>query len=210
LLLSGLVGLLVCFPFLEEVARPLLLSLPVVVVFVAAVGAVDSGITNIRRAIGVAAIQIALTVLSWLQPETNATYWIAVASSLVAIALLIVFATYCVLEYVLRSQIITRDQIEAGICMYLMLGFAFGAVFYLINVLDPSSFAVNTQLAAGRERPDLMYFSFVTLATLGYGDITPRTNVARSLAVIEALAGMIYIAVFMARLVSMRSSTNTD
>ena len=51
-----------------------------------------------------------------------------------------------------------------------------------------------------------MYFSFVTLATLGYGDITPRTNLARGLAVLEALAGMVYIAVFMARLVSMQST----
>ena len=109
------------------------------------------------------------------------------------------------LRYVLRARIITRDQIYAGICMYVMLGFAFGAVFYLINILDPKSFAASTQ--SPEDTPDLMYFSFVTLATLGYGDITPRTNIARGLAVLEALAGMVYIAVFMARLVSMRSTS---
>ena len=48
-----------------------------------------------------------------------------------------------------------------------------------------------------------MYFSFVTLATLGYGDITPVAKVSRALAELEALAGMLYIAVFMARLVSL-------
>ena len=53
-----------------------------------------------------------------------------------------------------------------------------------------------------------MYFSFVTLATLGYGDIIPRTNASRSLAVLEAFAGMLYIAVFMARLVSLRASND--
>ena len=52
-------------------------------------------------------------------------------------------------------------------------------------------------------QPDLMYFSFVTLATLGYGDITPVTKAARTLAEIEALAGSLYMAVFMARLVSL-------
>jgi hypothetical protein len=88
--------------------------------------------------------------------------------------------------------------------MYLMLGFAFGVLFYMINILDPKSFAAANEPAGGT--PDLMYFSFVTLATLGYGDITPRTNGVRSLAVIEALVGMLYIAIFMARLVSMHSS----
>src|SRR6185369_14300634 len=101
-------------------------------------------------------------------------------------------------------RIITRDQIYAGICMYIMLGFAFGSVFYLVYILDPTSFSVNNQLLGGKN-PDLMYFSFVTLATLGYGDITPRTPAVRGLAVLEALVGTIYVAVFMARLVSLRS-----
>ena len=130
---------------------------------------------------------------------------ITVALALAATTVLILFSTYCVMRYVLRARIITRDQIYAGICMYMMLGFAFGAVFYLVNILDPNSFAANCKLADGRHRPDLMYFSFVTLATLGYGDITPQTNMARSLAVVEALAGMLYIAIFMARLVSLRA-----
>jgi hypothetical protein len=88
--------------------------------------------------------------------------------------------------------------------MYVMLGFAFGAIFYLLNILSPNSFAETAQ--GPGQTPDLMYFSFVTLSTLGYGDITPRSNFARGLAVLEALAGMVYIAVFMARLVSMRSA----
>jgi hypothetical protein len=94
--------------------------------------------------------------------------------------------------------------------MYLMLGFAFGAVFYLINVLDPNSFVITNQTTSPAGTPDLMYFSFVTLATLGYGDITPRTNIGRSLAVLEALTGMLYIAVFMARLVSMHTTRRED
>ena len=69
-----------------------------------------------------------------------------------------------------------------------MLGFAFGSVFYLLNILKPDSFAVNnTRLAANS--PDLMYFSFVTLATLGYGDITPVANAGRALVQLEAVVG---------------------
>jgi hypothetical protein len=208
-LLAALVALLVSFPFLEDVARPLVLMLPIAAVFLAGVIAVDSGHLHMRRAYLFAAIQVGLTAVSLALRQFQTAYLVAVALALIATAALILFTTYCVLHYVLRARVITRDQIYAGICMYLMLGFAFGALFYLVNILDPNSFATNIEPGPVRDTPDLMYFSFVTLATLGYGDITPRTNIARSLAVLEALAGMLYIAIFMARLVSMRSS-NTD
>jgi hypothetical protein len=183
--------------------------LPLAAVFLAGVIAVDSGHLHMRRAYLFAAIQVGLTAVSLALRQFQTAYLVAVALALIATAALILFTTYCVLHYVLRARVITRDQIYAGICMYLMLGFAFGALFYLVNILDPNSFATNIEPGPVRDTPDLMYFSFVTLATLGYGDITPRTNIARSLAVLEALAGMLYIAIFMARLVSMRSS-NTD
>ena len=196
-LLVSLVALLIGFPFLEDVARPLILVIPLAAVFVASVVVVDSHRRHVRAALVIAVVQVGLTVASLvLRP--------AVILALLAMVVLILFSTYCVLAYVLRARVITRDQIYAGICMYLMFGYAFGAIFYLINILDPGSF-ISNQPAGSANTPDLMYFSFVTLATLGYGDITPGTNIARSLAVLEALAGMIYIAVFMARLVSMRS-----
>lgn len=206
-LLVGLLALLVAFPFLEDMAGPLVLVIPIAAIFVAGVAVVDAGRYRLTiQAALIAAIQISLTVLSLVL--RNAAVHIAVITlALVTTALLIFFATNCVLGYVLRARAITRDQIYAGICMYLMLGFAFGAVFYLVNILDPGSFFMSNN-PSGRETPDLMYFSFVTLATLGYGDITPVSNTARTLAVVEALVGMLYIAIFMARLVSMRSLTD--
>ena len=203
-LLGSLVALVVAFPFLETIARPLILVMSLSAVFVAGVLVVDAGPRYVRRAFLIAAIQIALTLISLIDREENTSYWIAVALALAATAVLILFSTYCVLSYVLRARAITRDQLYAGISMYLMLGFAFGSVYYLISLLNPKSFTANV------ERPDLMYFSFVTLATLGYGDITPKSEMARSLAVIEALAGMLYIAIFMARLVSMHSDEPYD
>jgi hypothetical protein len=209
-LLGSLVALLVAFPFLEDVARPLVLIIPLAGVFVAGVVVADSDRRHKRRAVMIAVIQVGLTMVSLVLRETGTPYWIAVAFALVATVALILFATYCVFRYVMRARIITSDQIYAGICMYVMLGFAFGAVFYLINILDPMSFVANGELLTWGDSPDLMYFSFVTLATLGYGDITPRTNIARSLAILEALIGMLYIAIFMARLVSLRLSSEAD
>lgn len=164
---------------------------------------VDSEPIRIRRAIVLAGTQVGLTGVS-LTIRGNPAYSITVAFGLASLCVLIIYSTYCVLRYVLKAPTITRDQIYAGICMYVMLGFAFAAIFYLVNILDPKSFSVNSTLLTKNETPDLMYFSFVTLATLGYGDITPRSHAARSLSMVEALIGMLYIAVFMARLVSLR------
>jgi len=207
-LLGSLVALLVIFPFLEDVARPLFLIMPMTGVFVAAVLVADAGPRSVRHALIIGAIQVGLTVVSLIDRESRTSYWVAVALALVATVVLMLFSTYCLMGYVLRARKVTQDQIYAGICMYLMLGFAFGAFYYLLSILDPQSFAANVDPGSG-QKPDLMYFSFVTLATLGYGDITPRTNIARSLAVVEALAGMLFIAIFMARLVSMRSDEPT-
>jgi len=207
LLLGGLVALLAAFPFLEDVTRPLFLVLPLVGVFVAGVVAVRAGRAHVRRALILALIQFAFTAASVLLRDDPVLYKVAVSLTLAVLALLILFSIYCVLRYVMRARVITPDQICAGICAYLMLGFAFAAAFYLLNILVPNSFAENASLRAEAGAPDLMYFSFVTLATLGYGDITPLSRLARSFSVLEAVTGSLYIAVFMARLVSLSASS---
>jgi len=206
-LLGGLIALLILFPDLEQVARPLILVMPIAFVFVVGVMAAQGGRADDLRALLIAAVQLGCTLVSLLVRDLDGPYYlVAVSSALLATVILMLFATNCILRYVVRARMISRDQICAGICMYLMLGFAFGSIFYLLYVLNPNSFAESNPNL--RPTPDLMYFSFVTLATLGYGDIIPRTNLARSVAVLEATAGMLYIAVFMARLVSMYSTSD--
>jgi hypothetical protein len=203
-LLGSLILLLLLFPLLENMATPLLLIAVVASVFVTGVAAVAPGSRRVRAAIILATIQIVLTAAAVALNGNSFAYLLTVGLGLATTAVLIVYCTYCVLRYVLESSHITRDQIYAGISLYLMLGFAFGCVYYLINILNPGGFAVNNAKLPV-STPDLMYFSFVTLATLGYGDITPAGKAVRALAQLEALAGMIYVAVFMARLVSLYS-----
>jgi hypothetical protein len=207
-LLGSLVLLLVLFPVLTEMARPLLLIMAVAAVFVAGVAGVASGPRRVRTAAGLAAIQIVLTVIAAVLEEGSRPYLYTVSCVMAITAILIVYCISCVLRHVLQANYITRDQIYAGISVYLMLGFAFGSTYYLLGILNPGSFAVNNQLLAGNRGPDLMYFSFVTLATLGYGDITPVTKSARALAELEAIAGTLYMAVFMARLVSLHAGSS--
>jgi hypothetical protein len=201
-LLGILLLLLVLFPFLGEMARPILLIAVVASVLVAGVIVVQAGPVRVRNAVTLAVVQIGVTGVAVSQTVDSFPYRCAVSLALATTTALISYCIYCVLRYVLQANYITRDQIYAGMCAYLMLGFAFGCIYSLIEMLEPGCFAVNTaRLPAGS--PDLMYFSFVTLATLGYGDITPVAKVSRALVELEAVAGMLYIAVFMARLVSM-------
>jgi len=207
-LLGCLVALLAAFPFVEAITHPLVLMVPLAAVFLGGVLVADAGRTHVRRGWALAGIQVGATALALFARETNRSWFALIILALVATTALILYSTYCLFGYVLRARVITHDQIYAGICMYVMLGFAFAAVYYLIDMLDPASFAANVSMDARGDKPDLMYFSFVTLATLGYGDVTPRTNIARSLAIVEALSGMLYIAIFMARLVSARDKAD--
>jgi hypothetical protein len=206
-LLGILIVLLVLFPVLEDMARPILLIAVIASVFVAGVLVVHPGPSRVRNAMALAVVQISLTGIAVALPVDSFPYLCTVALALVSTAVLIWYCIYCVLRYVLLANYITRDQIYAGISVYLMLGFAFGCIYYLIRMLDPGCFAVNTAKLDASGEPDLMYFSFVTLATLGYGDITPVARFTRALSELEALAGTLYMAVFMARLVSMVGGT---
>jgi hypothetical protein len=196
------------FPALEEVARPVLLTAVVAVVLVAGVAVAEAGRRRLVAAAILGGTQVVLTGANELVRD-SAVYTFTLSATFAVTAVLIVYCIYCVLRYVLQSKTITGDQIYAGISVYLMLGLAFGCLYYLLAVLNTNCFAINSA-KLGEGTPDLMYFSFVTLATLGYGDITPVTKVARTMAEVEAVAGTMYIAVFMALLVSRRAQPNGD
>lgn len=106
------------------------------------------------------------------------------------------------LSAVLAAGRVDAERICAALCVYLLVGLGFGATFAAIDVLAPGSFA-GARGGAPLEIDEAVYFSFVTLATLGYGDLVPAGAAARSLAVLEAVFGQLYLAVLVARLVSL-------
>lgn len=91
------------------------------------------------------------------------------------------------------------DKLATGLSGYLMLGFTWSSVYLLTERLVPGSFVSAN--GGTVDQFDLLYFSFVTLTTLGYGDILPATDHARSFAILEAVVGSFYMVVLIARLV---------
>jgi hypothetical protein len=96
----------------------------------------------------------------------------------------------------------------ASISAYLMLGLVWTVAYWLVDQLTPGgAFSFNTS-AGTRSMNGFtgFYFSFITLSTVGYGDITPVSRIARWLAAMEAMTGLLYVAVLIARLVSLYSA----
>ena len=110
------------------------------------------------------------------------------------------------LRFALRSTRIDAEHIYAALSAYLLAGVFFGVLYSGVEQVWPGSFNIA---GAKGEFPlfDAIYFSFVTLATLGYGDLLPVSEVARGLAIVEAVSGQLFLAVMIARLVSSRAQT---
>jgi hypothetical protein len=118
--------------------------------------------------------------------------------------LLLVFIA--IMRYVLDRTPVTVDKVFGALTAYFLLGFAWSVGFTLFHQINPASFNVPSNA----EPIWATYFSFTTLTTLGYGDITPQTVAARSYAIMEAATGQIFLAVIVARLIALQIAPNSD
>ena len=115
---------------------------------------------------------------------------------------------------IFREGPITRQRVQGSIVIYLLLGLIWAEAYTLAASLNSASFAGTVPQGRNALSAHLTYFSFVTLTTVGYGDILPASLVTRSLANIEGLLGTLFPAILIARLVSMeiaaRETKNTE
>ena len=120
----------------------------------------------------------------------------------------------------LWPRTVSSDLIRAGLVVYLLVGIWFADVYALFEFLAPGSFNgdIAATVSAGGEgggrihSTRFTYYSLVTLTTLGYGDITPASTLARSFSAVEAIIGPVFLAVFIGRLVGVQvaQASNTD
>jgi hypothetical protein len=195
------------FPFVEEVkGGDLIVSLLLSLVLLSAVLAVSD-----RRSVLLIALVLAIPAIAgrWInhfRPDL-----VHPAVFLTAALVLVAFVVVNLLRFVWRAPSVNIEVLCASISAYLMLGLMWTMAYWLVDRLTPGAFAFNTN--AGRQSMNgfnAFYFSFVTLSTVGYGDITPVSKVARMLAAMEAMTGLLYVAVLIARLVALYSIPKSD
>jgi voltage-gated potassium channel len=203
-LLISLVVLFICAPFVEEFkGGDLVVTGLFSLVLLAGVLAVAD-----RKRILVFAIMLVIPAIAgrWINH-----FWpdlVSAALFLTAGLILIAFVVANLLRFVLRAPSVNVEVLCASIAAYLMLGLMWAMAYWLVDQITPGgAFSYNTN-AGPRSMKGFtgFYFSFITLSTVGYGDITPVSRTARWLAAMEAMTGLLYVAVLIARLVSLYSS----
>jgi len=112
------------------------------------------------------------------------------------------------LQFLLRAPRVTAQVLQAGISTYLVFGLLWMLAYMLVGWLIPGAFGFSGDPGAGQrmDASNALYYSFVTLTTMGYGDILPVSRVARMLAILESTTGVLYMSVLIARLVGLYST----
>ncbi len=152
------------------------------------------------------ALGIPTLILDWV------AYFIPSPAMVVIILIAyLVFVGYVgitIIRYVLAPGEVSPDRLFAAVAVYFLIGLGFAMIYGVIEFMNPGSFS-GIAIWGSESRPtaELLYYSFVTLTTLGYGEITPVTPQVRSLAAIEAMMGVFYLAIMVARLVTLYSQS---
>lgn len=206
-LLISLIGVVILTPIFN------LFPIGKTLIHIAFVGVIVSAIWDIARThrllmisltLGIPAVAIRITSMvdTSQAPLINA----AVAT------LGILFFAYVVFEIVwdiTTSSTVTNDTIRGATCAYLLMGLAWASAYQLVSQIQPGAINLGTGTDIVQEQ-NFTYYSFVVLTTLGFGDITPVSGLAKGLTWIEAVVGQLFIATIIARLVGMRRKGNSD
>jgi len=146
--------------------------------------------------LGLAAFSFLLSLVEFFYPSQS----IYIASILVLLFFLI-NSLVLAIKHILFGPRIDTNKIVGSVTIYLLIGIIWALLYGLVEAVIAGSFSGNLLNVGGSQFWDLIYFSFVTLTTLGYGDILPVNTYSRTLAYMEAIAGQFYIAILVASLV---------
>jgi hypothetical protein len=168
----------------------------------------EGGHRLLRMLVGLWLLSILGTLASVLFSEPLVSKWYRTAELLTSVPLLGLLAVG-MLMFVRQQRELTVDSIFATVAAYLMLSLLFTQIYLFMTLWNPASFSLPTGTGdrpANLLQADLTYFSMVTMATVGYGDVLPSTHAARMVAMFQAVVGQFYIAVVVAMFVGMYSS----
>jgi hypothetical protein len=126
--------------------------------------------------------------------------------------LFIGFVIINILRFIMRASRVNAEVVCAGISVYLLIAIMWAMIYKLLGDIDPKSFYFANVPNAEQTMTNAnsFYFSFATISSVGYGDITPVSKVARMLSVVEAITGLFFMAVLISRLVSLYAPKDRD
>ena len=202
------VSLIAMFPYLNKPGLPTaLFRLLGVVAFLVAVYAVSEKRAQWITALFLAVPSAVLNVLFTLRPDLPVAI-----PALVSTILFLAFTLFTLLRAVLRAEAVTPDTIYGALSVYLLMAFLWGVAYFLVETLHPGALSMDSVRHPNHKADwfDCMFYSFVTLTSLGYGDMVPVTAQSRSLSILEAVSGIMYIGVLVARLVGLYSTAKPD
>jgi hypothetical protein len=141
----------------------------------------------------------ALAVVAIIFGYFNEATWFREGITLVFVVLLAALP-FVIVRRILGHDEVSVETIYGALCIYLLIGLVFASLFVAVNGLGSEWFASPP---TENSPPDLLYLSFITLTTVGFGDVVPANDFARSLVVLEALIGQVFLVTLVARLVAM-------
>jgi len=205
--LAALATLFVTSPFIDEVhnRRPVVAAAIITIVLLSAGLAVGDRRRTRIWAILLGGLAIAGTWLNHLFPDLVPREW-----SLAPALLFVIFVALRLLRFVLEARRVDAEVLSAAVATYLMLALLWSFAYVLVARANPGAFAFTVGPASGHSMQGFtgLYYSLITLSTVGYGDIVPISPVARLLSAMEAVAGMFFVTLLIARLVAVYSSAD--
>ena len=147
-------------------------------------------------------LAIPLLILVWSKYVID-NFYIDILGYIFA-ALFLGYIVICLADFIFEQKEVTKEVIAAALIIFLLVALVWTFVYAVLDAVYPGSFSFGTK--PGSDIYHFVYFSFVTLTTLGYGDIVPLTERARALVIMEAVVGQIYLVVGVAWLVGMHVS----
>jgi ion channel len=207
-LLLSLLALMLLLPFVPQSPAGVAIFLTGVCA-VLVTGVLAAGVTHQRRAL---ALGLALSTVACLGAYTLLPVpGLGLAARLTFLAFH-VYITWSLLRTLLDHPTVQRNTLYGAVCTYLLVGVVFATLYAVLEEVHPPALAGSpgrpgaTQLLPA----DLVFFSFMTLTTVGYGDITPISAEARLVAVFEAVVGVFFLAFLVARLVALYRSEEDE
>lgn len=205
LLLVSLLSFLVLEPFIYEYIRiKSLLDIFFIIILFTCIYAV-----SLTRGATLIAIILAVPKFGTTLAQRFITHYQLYFLDSIFGIIFIGYIIILVLSHIFREDEITLETIYGSIVVYILIGLMWTFLFRLVEIIHPNSFSL-AEVFAPESKKNLFYFSFVTLTTLGYGDVTPVSFPAKSVALLEAIVGQMYIAVLIARLVGIHIAQNIN